>query len=190
MKKLALAAALALLAAPAMAHTGHGGVSGLGHGLMHPILGPDHLLAMLAVGLWSGYVLPNRFWLGTAAFMSAMALGAGISWAGLTYPTVEGVILGSVLVFGLLVLVARPDQSRAVTRAALAAVAVFASAHGYAHASEAEGNVLAYLAGFLIATAALHLLGVALARSVAARPTVQCLMGTGIAGAGLLMMAG
>ena len=77
MKKLALAAALALTAAPALAHTGLGDASGFEHGFLHPLTGPDHLLAMLAVGLWSGFVLPHRAWAGAAAFLSAMATLAG-----------------------------------------------------------------------------------------------------------------
>lgn len=190
MKTKTLAAALALLAAPALAHTGQGDVSGFLHGLEHPILGPDHLLAMLAVGLWSGFVLPHRFWAGAAAFMAAMAAGAGLSWAGIGYPAVETVIVASVVAFGLLTLVARRGQPAWVTGASLAAIAVFASAHGHAHATEAAGNALAYLAGFLISTAALHLAGIGIARAVAARPLVQQAMGAGIALSGLWMMAG
>jgi urease accessory protein len=103
---------------------------------------------------------------------------------------VEEVILASVVVFGLLVLVARPGQVGAATLASLGVIGVFASAHGHAHASEAVGNAAGYLAGFLIATAALHLAGVGLARQVASRRGVQRLIGTGIAGAGLLMLVG
>jgi len=190
MKRLAVTTLVALMATPALAHTGHGDANGFLHGLTHPMLGPDHLLAMLAVGLWSGFVLPSRFWLGAVAFMAAMALGAGLSWTGVAYPAVESVIGASVLVFGLLTLVSRRGQARAVTTAALAAIAVFASAHGHAHATEAAGNALAYLSGFLISTAALHLAGIALARAVAARPLVQQAMGAGIALSGLYLMAG
>lgn len=190
MKRLATATALALIAGPAMAHTGHGATNGLVHGLAHPLLGPDHLLAMLGVGLWSGFVLPNRFWAGAAAFMAAMVAGAGLSWAGVAYPMVETVILASVVVFGVLTLVSRRGQGLMVTSASLAAIAVFASAHGHAHATEAVGNVGAYLAGFLISTAALHLAGIAIARAVAARPVVQQALGVGIALSGLFLMAG
>ncbi|WP_135449989.1 HupE/UreJ family protein [Tabrizicola caldifontis] len=190
MKKLATAAVLATLAGPALAHTGHGDANGFLHGLEHPILGMDHLLAMLAVGLWSGFVLPARFWAGAAAFLGAMGIGAGASWAGVGYPMVEGVIVASVLAFGLLTLVSRRGQAGWITGASLAAIAVFASAHGHAHATEAAGNAFAYLAGFLISTAALHLAGVGIARAVAARPVVQQAMGAGIALSGLWLMAG
>jgi len=189
-KKLALTAALAILAGPALAHTGHGDANGLVHGLEHPIFGPDHLLAMLAVGLWSGLVLPSRFWAGAAAFMGAMAVGAGLPWAGIGYPMVETVIVASVVVFGLLTLVARRGQADRITVASLAAIAVFASAHGHAHATEATGNAFAYLAGFLTSTAALHLAGIGIARTVATRPVVQKALGAGIALSGLWLMAG
>ena len=193
MKKLALSAGLTLLAAPALAHSGHGDTSGLMAGLSHPLFGPDHLLAMLAVGLWSGFVLPNRFWAGAATFLAAMAAGAAISWAGIGYPMVEPVILASVVVFGLLVVASKPGQAQGLTLASLAMIGLFASAHGHAHASEASGNALGYLAGFLTATAGLHLAGIAVARAVAAGRAariVQGGLGLGILGGGLLMMAG
>lgn len=187
---LALASGLALLATPALAHTGHGDASGFLHGLEHPVLGLDHLLAMLAVGLWSGFVLPRHVWGGAAAFLAAMAAGAGLSWAGIGFPMVEGVILASVVAFGGLTLLSRRGQPQGLTAVSLGAIALFASAHGHAHATEAAGNALAYLAGFLTATAALHMAGIGLARAVATRPRVQRALGTGIALSGLWMMAG
>lgn len=193
MKKLTLAAVLVMGAGPALAHAGHGDTAGFIAGLSHPLLGPDHLLAMLAVGLWSGFVLPQRFWLGAATFMAAMATGAGLAWSGLGIPMVESWITASVVVFGLLTLVARRGQASGVTALSLAAIAGFALFHGHAHATEASGNALAYLAGFLAASAVLHLAGIGLARSVAnvrAARLVQSGLGLGIAGAGLLMMAG
>ena len=193
MKKLTLASVLALAAGPALAHSGHGDASGFVAGMTHPILGPDHLLAMLAVGLWSGFVLPTKFWAGAATFMVAMATGAGLSWSGVAMPMVESWITASVAVFGLLTLLARRGQSAAITGASLAAIAGFALCHGHAHATEASGNALAYLAGFLLATAALHLVGLVVARAIAngrAARLVQSALGLGITGAGLLMMAG
>lgn len=190
MKTLALSGALAFLAVPALAHTGHGDANGFLHGLEHPVFGTDHLLAMLAVGLWSGFVLPQRFWAGAAAFMSAMVAGAALSWSGVGYPAVEAVIVASVLAFGLLTLGARRGQPGWITGLSLGAIAVFASAHGHAHATEAVGHALAYLAGFLVSTAALHLAGIGLARVVAERPLAQRAIGAGIAVSGLWLMAG
>jgi urease accessory protein len=190
MKKLILSAALAAFAAPAMAHTGHDHGFGLLNGLAHPLMGADHLLAMVAVGLWSGFVLPRRVWAGAAAFLAAMLAGAGLAFAGVGFPMVEGAILASVVVFGLLTLIARRGQSGAVTAVSLAAIAAFALAHGHAHAAEAAGGALGYVAGFLAATAALHIAGIALAGIVAGRPLMQRALGAGIAASGLLMVAG
>ena len=188
MKKLALGAALAVMAAPAMAHPGH--VFGLVAGIEHPLTGMDHLAAMLAVGLWSGFVLPQRVWAGAAAFMAAMSLGAGLGFAGVALPGVEPMILASVVAFGLMLALAR--KGRAIG-ASLAMIAVFAAAHGYAHAVEATGPVVAYLGGFLVSTLGLHLAGIGIAAVVArsrAAGVLQGLMGAGIAGAGLWMMVG
>ncbi|CAN1531033.1 HupE Hydrogenase/urease accessory protein [Paracoccaceae bacterium] len=193
MKKLTLASVVVLAATPALAHTGHGETSGFIAGMSHPLFGADHLLAMLAVGLWSGFALPSRFWAGAASFMTAMAAGAALSWSGVAIPMVESWITASVVVFGLLTLLAEQNQKRWVTAASLVTIAGFALSHGHAHATEASGNAAAYLGGFLISTAALHLAGVALARSVAtgrAARFVQTVLGAGLAGAGLLMMAG
>ena len=193
MKKLALTAALSLVAGPALAHTGHGDAQGFLHGFLHPLTGADHLLAMLAVGLWSGFVLPNRFWAGATTFLAAMAAGAGLSWAGVGFPAVETMILASVILFGMLVLASRPGQPRWLTAASLGMIALFASAHGFAHANEATGSIATYLTGFLASTLALHLAGIGLARSVADRRfarLVQGAVGVAIAGGGLLMMAG
>ena len=99
MKRILLASIFTLLATPALAHTGHGDTSGFIHGLQHPLFGMDHLLAMLAVGLWSGFVLPKRFWAGAVTFMAAMAAGAGLSWAGIGIPMVETWIVTSVVAF-------------------------------------------------------------------------------------------
>lgn len=193
MKRLALSTAAVLLAGPAMAHTGHGVADGFLHGLEHPVFGMDHLLAMVTVGLWSGFVLPQRSWAGAAAFMWAMVLGAAASWNGIGLPGVEGVITASVVAFGLLVLVARRGQGAGRTAASLAVIAAFALAHGHAHATEATGQALAYLAGFLIATAGLHLAGIGLARAVAegrlAR-LLQRVLGAGVALGGLVLAFG
>jgi urease accessory protein len=193
MKKLALSTAVLLLAGPALAHTGHGDANGFLHGLEHPVFGMDHLLAMVTVGLWSGFVLPQRFWAGAAAFMGAMTLGAAMSWNGIGLPGVETLITASVMVFGLLTLLARRGQGAGLTAASLAAIAAFALAHGHAHATEATGQALAYLTGFLISTAALHMAGIALARSVADGRfalLVQRVLGAGVALGGLVLAFG
>jgi urease accessory protein len=189
---LSVSLALAGSAAPALAHTGHGGTTDLVAGLLHPVFAADHLLAMAAVGLWSGFVLPARLWAAALAFLVAMALGAGLAWAGVAVAGVEGAVLLSVVVFGLMVLLSRPDQTRGRTGLSLAAIAAFGAAHGYAHAAEATGAVWPYLAGFLSATAILHLAGLGLARLVQAGPSagsLQRALGSTIAAGGLMMAA-
>ena len=189
MKKLALSLALAALAGPALAHTGHDAANGFLLGLAHPVTGADHLLAMVAVGLWSGFALPRHLWAGAASFLSAMVAGALLSWGGIGFPLVETAITASVLAFGLLTLLARRGQPAGLTALSLGAIAAFAMAHGHAHATEAAGNALGYLSGFMIATAALHLAGILMARLIT-RPMAQRAVGAGIALSGLLLMAG
>ncbi|WP_370208399.1 HupE/UreJ family protein [Pararhodobacter marinus] len=189
MKRLALSGALALLAAPAMAHTGHG-AEGLAHGLAHPFFGADHLVAMVAVGLWSGLVLPRRVWAGAAAFMTAMITGAALGCAGAVLPMAEGMIALSVIVFGLLVVMARRGQPRALTAVSLAAIAAFGTAHGYAHAVEATGSAAAYVAGFLVASAVLHASGILAARALVTGRLAQILAGGAVVAAGALLVAG
>lgn len=193
MKKLVLSTALIALAGPALAHTGQGDASGFLHGVMHPVLGPDHLLAMLGVGIWSGFATPRRLWSGAATFLAAMTAGAGLSWAGVALPMVETWIVASVVLAGLLVATARQGQTRVLTAISLAAIAGFAACHGHAHATEATGTIALYLAGFLVSTTALHVAGIGLALTVArtrSALTLQAAIGAAIAGSGLLLMAG
>lgn len=192
MKKLIFALVAALIAGPAAAHTGQGDANGFLHGLMHPLTGPDHLSAMLAVGLWSGFVLPDRLWRGAATFMAAMVVGGLLAVAGLAMPLVEPMILASVVVFGLILALVRREQSWAVP-VSLGLIAAFASFHGYAHAVEAQGNIVGYFAGFLIATAVLHLAGIGLAQGAARLKhgvLIQRIAGLGIAAFGALLIAG
>lgn len=190
MKKSLLTAALVLTAGPALAHTGHGDASGLVHGALHPLAGADHLLAMLAVGMWSGLVMPRRVWVGALTFMVAMVAGAALSWAGIDIAMVETWIALSVLAFGAMVILSREGQRSAFTTASLVVIAGFAACHGHAHATEATGSASAYLAGFLGATAALHLGGIVLARGLAQSRIVQTAAGAVLAGSGLWLALG
>ena len=188
MKKLSFTALFLMVAAPAMAHPGHDLPLGLMAGLAHPLTGADHLAAMLAVGIWSGIAMPRRPWAGAAAFLAAMLAGAALGLAGAALPLVEAGIVLSVVVFGLMVLMARAGQGGAA--AALALIAGFALLHGHAHASAAGGAAPAHLAGFLGMTAALHLVGIAIARATAGHPLTQKLIGGAIIASGLMMAAG
>lgn len=143
------------------AHTGVGDTAGFGHGLAHPFTGLDHLLAMIAVGLWAAQMGGRALWLVPFTFVSIMALGSVLGMSGLALPFFESGILLSLLVLGVLI--------AATVRLALLAscmlVAVFALFHGYAHGSELPSalSAAAYATGFLLTTALLHLLGVAAA---------------------------
>ena len=179
---------LALLGAAtaASAHTGHGTHS-LMQGLAHPF-GLDHLLAMLAVGVWSAVALAGaRRWYGPITFLTAMSIGALLGAAGLSLPGTELGVAASVAVFGAM-LVAGP---RLPQRLGLLAVATAAALHGLAHGAElpAGGSFAAYAAGFLAMTAALHVAGVGLGVALRdARALVWRGLGAGLGAAGLLLM--
>ena len=152
------AASLLVLAGSAQAHTGHD-ASSLMAGLVHP-LGLDHLLAMLAVGLWSVRVLPaQRAWQGPALFMLALVAGAALGLAGLQFALLEQMIALSVVLFGAMLIM---SARRLPIALGLGAVTVAALAHGMAHGAAAPaGGFIGYALGFLGATAVLHFGGVA-----------------------------
>ncbi|HEV7268257.1 MAG TPA: HupE/UreJ family protein [Falsiroseomonas sp.] len=155
----ALLLGLALFApASALAHTGLGHAHGLVAGLLHPLGGLDHLVAMLALGVWAGILGGKARLQLPLAFLSAMAAGAALGMAGVVLPLVEAGILASVIVLGALV--AAWCSLPAV--AALPLVAAFGLLHGHAHGTELPGGALGYAAGFLVATAALHATGLLL----------------------------
>jgi urease accessory protein len=167
-KALILTGILSTLAAlPANAHTGIGAVHGLVDGIVHPLMGIDHLLVMLAVGLWAAMRGGKSLWLLPLAFVSAMGVGAGLALFGITINAAETWVATSVIGAG--VLVWRNTKMTSVLAAAL--VSFFALAHGYVHASElTDGNdILAYSSGFLLTTAALHGLGLSVGFLAAAR---------------------
>jgi urease accessory protein len=151
----------ALFASGALAHTGIGAASGLSAGFAHPLSGLDHLLAMLAVGLWAGLVGGGALWAWPLAFIAVMVVGALGGASGVPAPGTEALIAVSLVVLGGAV--ALPVRSPVLAGAAICGV--FAFFHGHAHGAElpADGSGLTYGAGFVLATAALHVLGVAAA---------------------------
>jgi urease accessory protein len=145
-------------AAPALAHTGEG-VGGFLSGLAHPVFGLDHVVAMMAVGLWGVFLGQPAIWLLPIVFPLVMAFGAVLGIVGVPLPAVETGIATSAIVLGAMVaLAARPPLW---TAAAL--VGTFAIFHGYAHGKELPdgANAVAFAAGFVIATGLLHLTGIA-----------------------------
>lgn len=159
--------ALALMALPsvAFAHPGHGDAAGLIHGFMHPVGGLDHVLAMVAVGVFA-FVLGGRaLWLVPLSFVGMMAVGFLLGVGGVNVPFVElGIALSSVVIGA----VAASGRSVPVI-GAMALVGVFAIFHGHAHGAEMpqDSSGLEYAAGFMLATALLHAVGIAAAIGVA-----------------------
>ena len=159
MKLSRLAFALALMPTLAHAHPGHGaGTGGIGWGLAHPFTGLDHILAMIAVGLWAVQLGRRALWLLPLSFVSAMAAGAALGMGGVSLPFVEPAILASGIVLGALVAFA----TRLPLGASAALVAVAALFHGQSHGSEMPADASGFLAalGFVIATAMLHASGI------------------------------
>jgi urease accessory protein len=130
-------------------------------GFAHPWTGLDHMLAMVAVGLWAGINGGRALWAWPAAFVGVMLAGGALGMAGVSVPFVEPGILASVIALGLLVLTAA--RLPVVLGAVL--MAAFALLHGHAHGAELPSGAAAatYAAGFAIATAALHVLGLGIA---------------------------
>ncbi len=159
MKRLAAIALLTLaVATPAAAHTGEDLAGGFAGGFMHPLLGPDHIAAMLAVGLWGAFLGAPAIFILPVVFPLVMAAGGVLGILGVPLPGIEIGIAGSALVLGLMVaLAARPHL---VVAAAL--VGAFAIFHGHAHGTELPdgADALAYALGFVIATGLLHLAGI------------------------------
>lgn len=157
---MAMAGVAALaLGGPAAAHTGEG-LGGLSAGLLHPITGPDHVVAMVAVGLWGGILGRPAVWLLPIVFPLVMAVAGAAGVVGVPLPGVEPGIALSGVVLGLAVLLAwRPPLWVATLL-----VGVFAVFHGHAHGAElpAAANPALYALGFVVATGALHVLGVAI----------------------------
>lgn len=148
-----------VLASPAMAHTGAGATHSFLAGLGHPVGGLDHLAAMVAVGLWAAVAGGSRMWVWPASFVAAMLVGGALGYSGQPLPVIEPAIAASVVVLGILIALA----VKAPVWAGAALIAVFALAHGYAHGLEAgEAGVAAYAAGFSLATAGLHAVGLAI----------------------------
>lgn len=161
MKRLFLALAFMLAASPAFAHLSHVEHGSLAAGLTHPLFGLDHILAMVAVGLWAASIDERgAIWILPSAFVASMIAGFMAALAGVAIPFVEPIILLSVLVFGLAVAFALKLPLERAT----AIVGVFGVFHGFAHGGEVgAAGVMAFGAGFAISTAILHLAGVAVA---------------------------
>lgn len=144
----------------AFAHEGEGMAGGFLAGLQHPLFGPDHLIAMVAVGMWGAFLGSPAIWMLPIVFPIVMALGGALGVLGVPMIQVETGIALSGVVLGLAVALAlRPPLWICAV-----IVGLFAIFHGHAHGTELPGaaNPFAYSAGFVISTGALHLLGIAI----------------------------
>ena len=142
------------------AHVQTGEASGFLTGVGHPVSGLDHVVAMIAVGLWGAQLGAPALWLLPVTFPMMMALGGLVGLLGVPLPGLEVGIAASAVVLGLVVMFAlRPPLAVAV-----ALVAVFAIFHGHAHGTELPPgqSALLYSIGFVVATGCLHGVGIAI----------------------------
>ena len=155
-----LATLLLLLPAVAEAHPQQGNIGGFVSGFLHPLTGLDHIVAMVAVGLWGAYLGAPAIWLLPVLFPVVMAFGGALGVLGVPLPGTEiGIALSGVLLGSAVAVAARPPLW-----AAGLLVGIFAIFHGHAHGAEMPhaANALTYAVGFVLATGLLHLGGIAL----------------------------
>ena len=187
---IAIAAAIvaALAAQTAGAHPIAFHTGGFATGIAHPFLGLDHVLAMIAVGVWAAQsgglariALPT-------AFVAAIAAGGVFAMTGAVLPYIEAGIAATVLALGLLIALA----VRLPVFAGALLAATFALWHGYAHGAElpTTTSAIAYAAGFVLASAALVAVGVYSGRWTIVRPRRAGVLGACVAAAGIMLLAG
>ena len=157
---IAVTLLLLLSVTPLSAHVQQGQAEGFLIGARHPVSGLDHVLAMIAVGLWGAQLGAPAIWLLPVTFPMMMAVGGFVALIGIPVPGVElGVALSALLLGAMVALEGRPPLA-----AAAALVGMFAICHGHAHGAELpQGqNGLAYSIGFVMATGCLHGVGIAI----------------------------
>jgi len=157
-RAIAIGLVLGLLSQGAEAHSGTGIVGGFWSGVLHPITGWDHVIAMFAVGLWGAFLGRPAIWILPVVFPLVMAFGGAMGVLGIPLPQVETGIALSAVVLGLMVAMA----ARLPILWAGLIVGVFAIFHGHAHGTELPdaANPFAYALGFVVATGGLHILGI------------------------------
>jgi urease accessory protein len=151
--------ALFMAAGSAAAHEAAGLAGGFASGFMHPVVGWDHVVAMVAVGLWGAFLGNPAIWVLPVVFPLVMAFGGVLGVAGIPLPAVEvGIALSAIVLGAMVAFAARPPLWVAAVL-----TGVFAIFHGHAHGTElpAAANPLAYSAGFVVATGLLHVCGIA-----------------------------
>lgn len=148
-----------ILPSTAGAHTATGAVGGFLSGFQHPLTGLDHIVAMVAVGLWGAFLGGRAMWTLPVVFPVVMAIGGALGVMGVPMPGVEtGIALSGVILGAMVALAARPPLWVAAV-----IVGIFAIFHGYAHGAELPeaANAMTFAIGFVISTGLLHLGGIA-----------------------------
>lgn len=153
-------ALLSMYSVPAYAHDEASNAGGIAAGFSHPFLGTDHMLAMVAVGIWGAFLGRPLLVILPMVFPVMMTIGAALAMAAIPFLPVELGIAISVITLGIMILAA----VRAAPVVACAVVAIFALFHGYAHGTElpATADPVGYSVGFVLATGLLHLAGIGL----------------------------
>lgn len=185
LKRSLLAVSMMVAAMPALAHTGNHAASGFTDGFAHPFGGIDHLLAMVAVGIFAATLGGRALWAIPASFVSMMLVGGIMGFTGIQIPAVELGIVASVVVLGAVL----ASGSVRFTSVAMALTGLFAIFHGYAHGVEmpAEAAAALYCFGFISATALLHGAGIAIGFALGRQPILHRLVGAGISMTGLVL---
>jgi urease accessory protein len=179
-----------VLGSPAEAHLLNASHAGAAQGFAHPFSGLDHILAMVAVGLWAAQIGRRALWVLPLAFPLAMAAGGLLGLSGVALPGIETGIAASVALLGLLIALAAKPQ----LPTAIGLVALFALFHGHAHGAElpAAASPLLYGLGFVTATAVLHLIGLGIGQILKLHQGQLAVRagGVGIAATGAFLLLG
>ena len=177
------------LVSPTLAHPGMGHTHSFATGLAHPLSGADHILAMLAVGLWGVLAGGRAIWVWPLAFVATMLSGFAAAALGLQVPFAESAVSSSIIVLGLCVALA----IKAPVWVGAAIAGVFAFFHGYSHGTEAAtASVVPYVAGFALATAWIHSAGIGLglvAEGLIGRVAVRTMGGLTVLSGVVLMVS-
>ncbi len=189
-KRLMMAVGMLPLSGVAMAHSGGHAAGGFAGGLAHPVTGIDHLLVMLAVGVWAAVAMRKQAIKPVLVFLGFMGLGAVFGMNGSTLPALETGVAASVLIMGLLLVA----LAGIPVKYSIGLIAVFAVFHGNAHGVEmaASATPLLYAAGFFLSTGLLHLCGLTLGGLLTRLKTgwIVRSMGIAVGGAGVWMLLG
>jgi urease accessory protein len=177
---------LLLFPTQAFAHAGHG--ESFMHGFSHPLLGVDHVLAMVAIGLWAALAGGRALWLWPAGFVGAMVAGFLLGAQGIVLPLMEPMILASVIGLGAAVTLA----FRPAATLGLLPIGIFGLFHGLAHGLEISGGALpSFGGGFVLATALLHGAGLAMGLLLLReKPLLLRLAGLTVAAGGITLALG